>query len=260
MTENANVAYSTMAKPTSRFHHGEYVNVDPWEDKAPTSRRPSSALRLVYSSSVVERSLHERALVRAFDIVASSLLLIPGIPIMILAAVLVRATSKGSVLFRSERHGQNGSTFQALKLRTMVTEQQQAAMLMNDKQSRDALSAEFKALDDPRVTAVGRIFRRLSLDEVPQLLNVLRGEMSLVGPRPKLILEAPRYGDAFDEIMVVKPGLTGNWQTSGRNNLPFDARIELDLAYVRGRSLRWDLKICCKTAVQMFRPRTHGAY
>ncbi len=196
---------------------------------------------------------------RAFDVVVASALLVATAPLMLVLAVVVRVTSRGPVFYRSERHRSTGGTFHAYKFRTMVPETRQV-IILNDGPARTELEREFKVKDDPRVTAVGRFLRRSSLDELPQLFNVLKGEMSMVGPRPKLVTEALRYGDHFREIMTVRPGLTGNWQTRGRNDLPFDDRIGLDLEYVRGHNLKWDVKLCLITARQLLSPRRHGAY
>lgn len=198
---------------------------------------------------------------RAFDLVVAAGLLAVSLPLLALLMLAVALSSRGPVLYRSERHGCDGTRFHAIKLRTMVDLDRQRERLAAAGASTAArLERDFKLADDPRVTRVGRFLRRTSLDELPQLLNVLKGEMSMVGPRPKLLDEAHHYGDAFREIMSVRPGLTGHWQTAGRSDLPFEARVSLDLDYVRGRSLRWDTKICLITAIQLLSPRRHGAY
>lgn len=197
---------------------------------------------------------------RAFDVAVAGLLLLVTLPLLVVLVLAVRLSSRGPAIYRSERHGCDGTRFHALKLRTMVDADRQRERLAAAGTAARNLEREFKLRDDPRVTAVGRFLRRTSLDELPQLINVLRGDMSMVGPRPKLLDEAHRYGDAFREIMSVRPGLTGHWQTAGRSDLPFEARVSLDLDYVRGRTLRWDTKICLLTAIQLLSPRRHGAY
>jgi len=121
-------------------------------------------------------------------------------------------------------------------------------------EARAAYERDMKLADDPRVTAVGRWLRRLSLDELPQLWNILRGEMSLVGPRPKLPNERELYGNALELVLSVKPGLTGLWQVSGRSSLSYEQRIALDVAYVRERTLLGDIAICVRTAGQLLQP------
>src|SRR6185503_2425478 len=150
---------------------------------------------------------------------------------------------RGPALFRQTRVGRDGSHFTLWKFRTMVVGADRVALASNDVDG-----PLFKLRADPRVTPVGRVLRRWSLDELPQLVNVLRGEMSLVGPRPPLPSEVARYGDDVRRRLLVKPGLTGLWQVSGRSDLPWEECVRLDLRYVENWSPALDLMILWKTA------------
>ena len=170
-------------------------------------------------------------------------------------AVAVKLSSPGPVLYRQERVGLNGRTFTMLKFRSMVVDAEQRRRICAKHNNADGLL--FKMRHDPRVTPVGGL-RRLSLDELPQLLNVLGGTMSLVGPRPPLPGEVARYDSSVSRRLLVKPGLTGLWQISGRSDLPWEEAVRLDLRYVENWSLALDLLILWKTAAAVF--RAQGAY
>ncbi|MHC4134049.1 MAG: sugar transferase [Planctomycetota bacterium] len=182
---------------------------------------------------------------RAFDIVVGLPLLVLATPIMLLAALLVRLTSPGPVLFVQERIGLHGRRFKFYKLRTMVegAEQMREALAPLNEMNGPA----FKLRHDPRVTRVGRLLRRLSIDELPQLWNVLRGDMSLVGPRPPVPEEVARYDRRQQRRLSIRPGLTCTWQVSGRSDVDFDAWVRLDLDYIDNWSPWLDLKILLRT-------------
>jgi exopolysaccharide biosynthesis polyprenyl glycosylphosphotransferase len=182
---------------------------------------------------------------RVFDLVLGSLTLVLTAPIWLLAAALVATTSRGPVFFRQERVGRGGRRFTLLKFRTMVVDAE--AMLVQLRDRNEASGPLFKLRDDPRITPVGRWLRRFSIDELPQLLNVLRGEMSLVGPRPPLHSEVDAYEDWQRDRLEVRPGITGLWQVSGRSDLAFDEYVRLDLFYIENWSLAFDLYILAKT-------------
>jgi lipopolysaccharide/colanic/teichoic acid biosynthesis glycosyltransferase len=193
---------------------------------------------------------------RFLDVTLSLTGLIVAIPLMAGIAAAVKLTSKGPVFYRSRRWGRFGSQIQILKFRTMVTE---AADMLKRNGDLDSRYAEnVKLVSDPRVTRLGRWLRRWSLDELPQLYNVLTGHMSLVGPRPKLIGENTRYGQAMAAVLAVPPGLTGLWQVSGRSNINYQQRITMDLDYVTRRSLWLDLAILVRTIPTV--ATGHGAY
>ncbi|MFJ4209301.1 sugar transferase [Paenarthrobacter sp. NPDC089675] len=176
---------------------------------------------------------------RAFDVFAAvSLLAVLAVP-MCLVAVLIRLDSPGKVIFRQKRIGRSGDVFNMLKFRSMVVDAEQ--QLSKLKGNDDGNGVLFKMREDPRVTRIGRFIRRYSVDELPQLVNVLRGDMSLVGPRPPLPVEVEAYDDLAYRRLLVKPGLTGPWQVSGRSDLSWDDSIRLDLYYVENWSMVQDL-------------------
>jgi exopolysaccharide biosynthesis polyprenyl glycosylphosphotransferase len=186
-----------------------------------------------------------RVIKHGVDRSAAALALILLAPVLLSLAVAVRLSGPGPILYRQERVGLNGTSFTMLKFRSMVADaDRQLDDLRGDNISDGLL---FKVRNDPRVTPVGRLLRRLSLDELPQLLNVLRGTMSLVGPRPPLPVEVARYDTSVSRRLLVKPGLTGLWQISGRSDLSWEESVRLDLRYVENWSLALDLLILWKT-------------
>jgi exopolysaccharide biosynthesis polyprenyl glycosylphosphotransferase len=193
---------------------------------------------------------------RGLDIVASALGLLVLLPVLAAIAALIKLDSPGPVLFRQERVGKNGRTFSMLKFRSMVaTAEQDLAGLLDQNEGNGVL---FKIRNDPRVTPLGRILRKYSLDELPQLWNVLRGDMSIVGPRPPLPREVDAYERFVHRRLYIKPGLTGMWQVSGRSELSWDESVRLDLYYVENWSLTVDLMIIWRTVKVVLKP--HGAY
>ena len=181
-----------------------------------------------------------------FDRALSSLALILLSPLLLAIGVAVRLTSSGPALFRQERVGRNGRTFTMVKFRTMVVDAEAQRGELLSQSDRDGLM--FKMRSDPRITKVGALLRRYSLDELPQLINVVRGDMSLVGPRPPLPAEVAEYPADVRRRLLVHPGLTGLWQVSGRADLPWEESVRLDLRYVDNWSLAADLLILWKTA------------
>ena len=198
----------------------------------------------------------QRAVKGCTDRVVAGLALVLLAPLLLGIALAVKLTSPGSVLYRQERVGVNGKTFTILKFRSMVVDADQQVEALQAGNISDGVL--FKMRIDPRVTPVGRWLRRLSLDELPQLLNVLGGSMSLVGPRPPLPSEVARYDTSVHRRLLVKPGLTGLWQVSGRSDLPWDEAVRLDLRYVENWSLAMDVLILAKTVRAVL--GTSGAY
>ncbi|NUT71234.1 sugar transferase [Pseudarthrobacter sp. C4D7] len=188
---------------------------------------------------------------RAFDIAVAGTLVLLLFPLFVLLAFLVKITDRGPVFYRQERVGLRGTTFHMLKFRSMKVnaDEQLAALLI--KQGSDSTPL-FKIENDPRITRLGRILRKFSLDELPQLLNVLGGSMSLVGPRPQRAGEVALYDDAAHRRLYVSPGMSGLWQVSGRSNLSWDESIRLDLYYVENWSLMGDVVILFKTFRAVF--------
>jgi exopolysaccharide biosynthesis polyprenyl glycosylphosphotransferase len=192
------------------------------------------------------------ALVRdVLDQVAAAVLLVVLAPLLASVAAAIKVCDPGPVVFRQVRVGRGGAGFTMYKFRTMhigAEQLKQRLRAHNDHRNDIAGGVLFKMRDDPRVTGIGRLLRRLSLDELPQLINVLRGEMSLVGPRPPLPDEVERYADDVHRRLLVKPGLTGLWQVSGRSDLKWEETVRLDLYYVENRSPALDGEILCRTA------------
>ena len=200
----------------------------------------------VFVYSAVMPSAAYIASKRAFDVVISSTLLVLLSPLFLIIAVLVKLTDGGTVFFRQKRVGQNAVAFDFYKFRTMCTN---AEVLKGEliKQNKHANSITFKMCRDPRVTWIGRIMRKTSLDELPQLWNVLKGEMTLVGPRPAVVPEVVKYNSHERRRLACTPGLTCIWQVSGRADLDFQQQVELDLKYIRSRSLWLDMKLILLT-------------
>jgi exopolysaccharide biosynthesis polyprenyl glycosylphosphotransferase len=206
-----------------------------------------NAVRLTRSQAIAKR---------AFDLVVSILALLALSPILAAIALAIGLTTPGPALFRQQRVGLQRRPFKVLKFRTMVTG---AELMLRDLASRNEADGPlFKVREDPRVTRIGRWLRRYSLDELPQLWNVLRGEMSLVGPRPPLLREVEAYEEWQLDRLEVRPGITGLWQVSGRSDLSFDEYVRLDLFYVENWSLAYDLFILVKTIPMLLSAR--GAY
>ena len=196
------------------------------------------------------------ALKRAFDLVVSLLVVVLGLPLWLLIALAIKLDSRGPVLYRDRRIGVGEREFGMLKFRTMVqgAAEQQAEL----EEHNEAGGALFKIRDDPRVTRVGRVLRRLSIDELPQVLNVLRGEMSLVGPRPLPLRDYQQLEAWHRKRYHVLPGITGLWQISGRSNLTFDDLVRLDFYYIENWSIWLDISILVKTLPAVIAGR--GAY
>ena len=193
---------------------------------------------------------------RLFDIAASASALLFLLPVFLLLAILIKRDSPGKVLFRQERVGKGGKKFLMVKFRSMVeSAEDDLSGLLDQNEGAGML---FKMQHDPRVTEVGRWMRKYSLDELPQFWNILKGDMSLVGPRPPLQREVDGYKNRVHRRLYIKPGLTGMWQTNGRSELNWQDSVRLDLYYVENWSLAGDLIIIWRTALQMIRPV--GAY
>lgn len=216
--------------------------------------RPTAGLSLLE----LEVAAPRRRLVAktVLDRVAGTILLAAASPIIVASALAVRLSSAGPAFYRQTRVGVDGATFTMWKLRSMYIDADRRRAQLADLSDGNGML--FKMRDDPRVTPVGRFLRRYSLDELPQLLNVVRGDMSLVGPRPPLGEEVARYEDAAHRRLRVRPGLTGLWQVSGRSDLSWEESVRLDLRYVDNWSVMMDLMILWKTLRAVLRPS--GAY
>ena len=217
--------------------------------------RPVSGLQLLYVEQP-EFTGPTRAMKEAFDRLNAALALTLVSPLLVLIAVAVRLSSSGPVIFRQVRVGRDGQMFTVYKFRTMfVGAEHRVRELWHRNESNEVL---FKLRDDPRVTRVGRVLRRFSLDELPQLVNVVLGDMSLFGPRPALPSETERWGRSTARRLLVKPGITGLWQVSGRSDLSWEDSVRLDLYYVENWSFAGDIQILWKTLAAVVSSR--GAY
>lgn len=183
---------------------------------------------------------------RIMDIVGSLVGIVLTLPIMVIVAVLIKLEDpRGPILFSQERNGQYPKTFKMYKFRSMYVDAEERLhelMHLNEQ-----TGPAFKMKDDPRITKVGKFIRKTSLDELPQLINILKGDMSIVGPRPAIPREVRLYNDYQKQRLLVKPGLTCIWQVSGRNHIGFDDWVELDIEYIKTRNLWLDLKLILKT-------------
>lgn len=203
----------------------------------------------IESESSMEFSLYE-VIKRLIDIVFSFIGVIVLSPLFIIIAIIIKFTSKGPVFFSQKRVGKNGKEFDMYKFRSMVVN---AEELKEKLAAKNEMSGPmFKMKDDPRVTKVGKFIRKTSIDELPQLWNVLKGDMSLVGPRPSLPKEVAQFEDWMNKRLEVKPGLTCYWQVSGRNNIDFEDWMKLDVKYVEERNLWIDIKLIFKTVGVLF--------
>lgn len=210
-------------------------------------------------SNNLERKFN-RGIKRAFDLILSLLSLVLFLPIGLVIAILIYMDSPGQVIFAHQRIGQNGEEFPCYKFRSMVTNCDEVLEkhLMEHPEAREEWERDFKLKEDPRVTKIGAFLRRTSLDELPQIMNVIRGEMSLVGPRPIVREEIAKYGEYINDFYLVHPGITGLWQVSGRSDTTYEERVEMDSWYVRNWSVWMDIILLAKTFKVVFGQK--GAY
>ncbi|MGI6776625.1 MAG: sugar transferase [Acetivibrionales bacterium] len=182
---------------------------------------------------------------RLFDIALSLIAIIFLVPVFLVIALLIKLTSPGPVIFSQERSGFKGRVFRMYKFRSMVVDAEKQIKRLEGM--NEVSGPMFKIRNDPRITAVGKVIRKTSLDELPQLFNILKGDMSIVGPRPPIVGEVVKYDTWHKLRLSVRPGLTGLWQISGRNSLGFEEMIRLDLKYIKERSFWYDLRIILRT-------------
>lgn len=199
---------------------------------------------------------------RLFDIAFASIVLTIFSPLYLAISLLVFISSRGSVLYVHPRVGLNGKEFHCIKFRTMINGADQVLedYLSSCPISRAEYEASFKLKHDPRITKIGKLLRTTSLDELPQFWNVLVGDMSVVGPRPLVQRELTKYGTAIDKVLSVRPGIAGLWQVSGRNDIPYSRRVQIDASYVRLMSFWLDIKLIFKTILVVICPKGNGAY
>lgn len=205
----------------------------------------------------LEKQYVYRGIKRFFDFLLSLIGIVVLSPIFLIIAILIKIDDpKGPVFYSQVRVGIHGKKFKMYKFRSMVSNADELLQKLQEK--NEVTGAMFKLKNDPRITKVGRVIRKYSLDELPQLINVIGGTMALVGPRPPLVNEVEQYTDYDKQRLLVKPGCTGLWQVGGRNDVNFDEMVHLDLEYIQNRSFILDLKIIIKTFVIIIKP--NGAY
>ncbi|MGP0127886.1 MAG: sugar transferase [cyanobacterium endosymbiont of Rhopalodia musculus] len=199
---------------------------------------------------------------RVFDISFSLFVLIFFSPLYLILGLLIAVSSPGPIFYIQERAGKNFKKFGCIKFRTMVHNADEVleSMMANSPQMRAEFENNFKLRDDPRITWIGKFLRLTSLDEFPQFWNVLKGNMSVVGPRPLVPEELCKYGNRIDKVLTIRPGITGLWQVSGRNDIPYPQRVQIDVYYVNYRNWLMDLWVMVKTIEVVIFPRNNGAY
>jgi lipopolysaccharide/colanic/teichoic acid biosynthesis glycosyltransferase len=219
-----------------------------------TEKEKKAGARFAFAAVGVGKEKKRRLylfLKRLFDVIASFSGLIILFPLFIAVIAAIRLESEGKAIYRQTRLGKNGKPFTFYKFRSMANNSDELLLRFTPKQKAD-FEKNFKLDGDPRVTKFGAFLRRTSLDELPQLLNILFGELSVVGPRPIVECETYKYGEAVGKLLSVKPGLTGYWQVNGRNGTTYEQRVEMDMFYIDNRSLLLDAKIFFKTFKAVF--------
>jgi len=205
-------------------------------------------------NSILKEQMEQRGvyefLKRAVDIICSLIGLIVLMPILVIVAILIRIESKGSIIFLQDRVGKDGIVFKMYKFRSMVIDAEKLKEKLANENERTG--PMFKIKNDPRITKVGKIIRKTSIDELPQLINILKGEMTIVGPRPSLPNEVKKFEEWMLKRLNVKPGLTCYWQVLGRNDIEFNEWMELDIKYVKERNIIIDVKLILKTFLVLF--------
>jgi exopolysaccharide production protein ExoY len=226
--------------------------------RQPFARRPVRTMSRVGTASRL--GSRREPVVRAIDFTVALVALALFAPLMLLIALAIRILDPGPVFFAHRRMGRNGGTFRCLKFRTMVVDAEARLQeyLAADPEAMREWQLDHKLRRDPRITPLGNFLRRSSLDELPQLFNVLMGQMSLVGPRPIVAAEAQRYGRYFAHYCDVRPGMTGLWQVSGRNDVSYRRRVAMDVAYCRTKSVTLYLWIIVRTVPAVLAPK--GSY
>ena len=203
-----------------------------------------------------------KILKRFCDLVFSLLLIIFLIPLFLFIGIIIKIDSKGAIFYIQKRIGSNNKNFSCYKFRTMKPESKYLLkkFLIKNPNFKNEFVKTRKIKNDPRITNIGKFLRFSSLDELPQIINVLKGEMSFIGPRPIVKSEIKKYGDDFEKAFLIKPGISGLWQVSGRNKLSYEKRVELDIFYSENISFRLDIKIFIKTLMVLILPFDKGAF
>lgn len=207
---------------------------------------------VIIAGSLKSKRYLYTSLKRGFDFISSLMAIIVFSPVLLIIGISIKLDSKGPVFFAHKRLGQNGRIIKVYKFRTMVSDAEKLLKKLTPEKKRE-FEINFKFENDPRITKVGKFLRKSSLDELPQLFNILIGNMSVVGPRPIVKREIEKYGRYGDKLLSVKPGLTGNWQANGRSCTTYEERVKLDMEYIDKRNIWFDLKIILKTVVVVWK-------
>ena len=203
-----------------------------------------------------------KVLKRYLDFLFSFFLIIFLIPLFLIIGIIIKINSRGNIIYSQKRIGKNNRTFSCYKFRTMYPQSKYILkkILITNNNLKNEFEKTRKIIDDPRITPIGRFLRFSSLDELPQIFNVLMGDMSFIGPRPIVKSEIKKYGNNFEKAFSVNPGISGLWQVSGRNNISYERRIELDMFYSKNINFILDIKIFIKTFKVILFPYGKGAY
>ena len=199
---------------------------------------------------------------KLFDLLFSLLFLIISLPFFLIISLFIKLSSRGPIFYLQERIGKNNKTFNCIKFRTMHSEAEDILenLITNNENLRKEFEESHKLKNDPRITNIGKFLRKTSLDEIPQFLNVIKMEMSIIGPRPIVKNEIKKYGKSYNRVISINPGITGLWQVSGRNNLSYKRRVFLDCLYVKNFNFLADFKIILRTFGVILFPNDRGAY
>ena len=215
-----------------------------------------------YHLNIILRILNYIILKRFVDFIFSIILIIVLIPLFLIIGLLIKLNSKGSVIYIQRRIGKNNTSFSCYKFRTMKTQSKYILkeILIQNPDFKNEFEKTRKLINDPRITDVGKFLRLTSLDELPQIFNVFKGDMSFIGPRPIVKSEIKKYGKNFKKAFSIKPGISGMWQVSGRNKLSYRQRVKLDVFYAKNINFILDFKIFMKTLIVILLPFNRGAF
>lgn len=212
----------------------------------------STDLVVVKERSLIDKKKVYMTVKRTTDVTLSSLALIVLMPLILCIGLIIKLDSKGSVFYKQKRIGKNGKYFMIYKFRTMVSDAGNLKKYFSEEQMKE-YRENYKVKDDPRITKIGKILRKTSLDELPQLINIIKGDLAIIGPRPVVDNEIDKYGIYKDKFLSVTPGLTGNWAANGRSCTSYEERIKLELEYVDNISLKMDMQVFFKTIITVLK-------
>ena len=215
-----------------------------------------------YHLNIIIRILNYIIFKRFIDFIFSIILIIVLIPLFLIIGLLIKLNSKGSVIYIQRRIGKNNTSFSCYKFRTMKTQSKYILkeILIQNPDLKNEFKKTRKLINDPRITHIGKFLRLTSLDELPQIFNVFKGDMSFIGPRPIVKSEIKKYGKNFKKAFSIKPGISGMWQVSGRNKLSYRQRVKLDVFYAKNINFLLDFKIFMKTLIVILLPFNRGAF